>query len=136
MHYQQKIPVQEAFTTKQAHITWVSVGGLTAERFTLPHLFLPLPVTTICFCDTTRYVIIWVWSTLISRCGFRYFPPTRAFNPTIRNFLDPPLPVEEPTVATSDPVQLDTDEETDPEPAVDTDSKDEYETGDPCSPAR
>ena len=52
MHYQQKIPVQEAFTTKQAHITWVSVGGLTAERFTLPHLFLPLPVTTICFCDT------------------------------------------------------------------------------------
>ena len=49
-------------------------------------------------------------------------------------FLD--IPVEEPTVATSDPVQLDTDEETDPEPAVDTDSEDEYETGDPCSPAR
>ena len=44
------------------------------------------------------------------------------------------VPVEEHT--TADPVQLDTDEETDSCTEVDdTDSVNEYETGDPCSPA-
>lgn len=45
------------------------------------------------------------------------------------------IPTEEQPTSTSDPIQLVTDEETDPETEKDPDSADEYETGDPPSPA-
>ena len=44
--------------------------------------------------------------------------------------------VEEPTVTTGSPIQLDTDDETNSDTHIDyIDSVDEYDTGDPCSPA-
>ena len=35
---------------------------------------------------TTSCVIIWVWSTLISRCGFRYFLPHARIQPHYKKF--------------------------------------------------